>query len=57
MYWGHKASIIGLPKQGVVIDAVAVMDAATHDGQTFYVSAGLTTVLHVNSSGLCLLSP
>ena len=36
MYWGHKASVIGLPKQGVAIDAVAVSDAATHDGQTFF---------------------
>lgn len=36
MYWAHKASVIGLPKQGVIIDVVAVADAATHDGQTFY---------------------
>jgi len=36
IYWGHKASVIGLPKQGIAIDAVAMMDAATHDGQTFY---------------------
>jgi len=36
MFWGHKASIIGLPKQGVAIDAIAVSDAATHDGQTFF---------------------
>ncbi|NNC45466.1 MAG: hypothetical protein HKN99_06245 [Winogradskyella sp.] len=36
MYWAHKASVIGLPKQGIAIDAVAVSDAATHDGQTFY---------------------
>lgn len=35
MYWGHKGSIIGLPGQGVIIDARAVSDAATHDGQTF----------------------
>jgi hypothetical protein len=35
MYWAHKASVIGLPKQGVAIDAVAISDAATHDGQTF----------------------
>jgi hypothetical protein len=35
MIWGHKASIIGLPEQGVALDAVAVSDAATHDGQTF----------------------
>ncbi len=36
MVWGHKASVIGLPKQGVAIDAVAIADAATHDGQTFF---------------------
>ena len=35
MYWAHKASVIGLPKQGIAIDAVAITDAATHDGQTF----------------------
>ncbi len=36
MYWGHKASIIGLPKQGIPLDAIAISDAATHDGKTFY---------------------
>lgn len=36
MVWGHKASVIGLPKQGIAIDVVAVSDAATHDGQTFF---------------------
>jgi hypothetical protein len=36
MIWGHKASVIGLPGQGVAIDALAVSDAATHDGQTFF---------------------
>lgn len=35
MVWGHKASVIGFPKQGIPLDAVAVADAATHDGQTF----------------------
>jgi len=35
MYWGHKASVIGLPEQGIAIDAVAITDAASHDGQTF----------------------
>ncbi|MCP4755978.1 MAG: hypothetical protein GY866_34390, partial [Proteobacteria bacterium] len=34
--WGHKASIIGLPLQGIPLDAAAVADAATHDGETFY---------------------
>ena len=36
MIWGHKASVIGLPQQGIAIDAVGVSDAATHDGQTFF---------------------
>jgi hypothetical protein len=35
MHFAHKASVIGFPDQGVVLDAVAVADAATHDGQTF----------------------
>ena len=36
MVWGHKASVVGLPKQGIAIDAVAVNDGATHDGQTCF---------------------
>ncbi len=36
IYWGHKASVIGFPTQGIALDAVAVSDAATHDGQTFF---------------------
>ncbi|KJU86189.1 transposase IS4 family protein [Candidatus Magnetobacterium bavaricum] len=36
MHWGHKASVIGLPKQGIPLDAVAISDAATHDGETLY---------------------
>jgi hypothetical protein len=35
MVWGHKASVIGLPKQGITLDAVAILDGATHDGRTF----------------------
>jgi len=34
--WGHKASILGLPLQGIPLDAIAVADAATHDGETLY---------------------
>lgn len=34
--WGHKASILGLPLQGILLDAVAVSDAATYDGETLY---------------------
>lgn len=34
MYWGHKSSVIGLPRQGIPLDAVAVADAATFDGKT-----------------------
>jgi len=36
MHWGHKAAILGLPRQGVPLDAVAVADAATFDGETLY---------------------
>ena len=36
MIWGHKASILGFPVQGIPLDASAVSDAATHDGETFY---------------------
>ena len=35
MYWGHKASVLGFPKQGIVLDLVPIVDAATHDGKTF----------------------
>lgn len=34
--WGHKASVVGLPSQGVPLDAAAVADAATNDGETFH---------------------
>ncbi|MEE4357373.1 MAG: hypothetical protein V2I97_12980 [Desulfococcaceae bacterium] len=36
MIWGHKASVVGLPLQGIPLDARCVGDAATHDSQTFY---------------------
>ena len=36
MYWGHKASVLGYPRQGVPLDARAIKDAATFDGKTFY---------------------
>jgi hypothetical protein len=36
MYFGHKASVIGFPDQGVALDAIALSDGATHDGQTFF---------------------
>ena len=34
MIWGHKASVLGLPRQGVALDASAVSDASTFDGET-----------------------
>lgn len=34
MIWGHKASVLGLPRQGIALDASTVADAATHDGET-----------------------
>lgn len=33
--WGHKASILGLPLQGIPLDVRCIADAATNDGQTF----------------------
>jgi hypothetical protein len=33
-YWGHKASILGFPEQGIALDAVPIADASTHDGKT-----------------------
>lgn len=36
LIWGHKASILGLPLQGIPLDAIAVSDASTHDGETFF---------------------
>jgi hypothetical protein len=34
MYWAHKASTLGFPRQQVLLDAVAMSDAATHDSQS-----------------------
>ena len=33
-YWAHKASILVLPRQGIPLDAVALVDAANHDSKT-----------------------
>jgi hypothetical protein len=34
MYWGHKASTVGLANQEILLDAVAMSDAASHDSQS-----------------------
>jgi hypothetical protein len=34
MYWGHKASTLSLAEQEVLLDAVAMSDAASHDSQS-----------------------
>jgi hypothetical protein len=34
MYWGHKASTLGLANQEILLDAVAMSDAASHDSQS-----------------------
>lgn len=31
MYWAHKASTLVFPEQGVLLDALAMQDAASHD--------------------------
>lgn len=33
-YWAHKASTIGIPGQEVLLDAVAMSDAASHDSMS-----------------------
>ena len=34
MYWGHKASTLGFAEQEVLLDAVAMSDAASHDSKS-----------------------
>jgi hypothetical protein len=34
MYWAHKASTVGFPEQEILLDAVAMSDAASHDSQS-----------------------
>jgi hypothetical protein len=34
MYWGHKASTLGFAGQEILLDAVAMRDAASHDSQS-----------------------
>jgi hypothetical protein len=34
MYWGHKASTLSFAEQEVLLDAVAMSDAASHDSQS-----------------------
>jgi len=34
MYWGHKASTLSFAQQEVLLDAVAMSDAASHDSQS-----------------------
>ncbi len=34
MYWAHKASTLGFAKQEVLLDAVALNDAASHDSKS-----------------------
>lgn len=34
MHWGHKASTLAFPGQEVLLDAVALSDAATHDSRS-----------------------
>jgi hypothetical protein len=36
MIWGHKAGLLGLPRQGIPLDAAAIADGATFDGETFF---------------------
>jgi hypothetical protein len=33
-YWAHKASTLGFPEQHILLDAVAMSDAASHDSES-----------------------
>jgi hypothetical protein len=46
MYWAHKASTLGFPGQQVLLDAVAMSDAATHDSESLV--PHLTRAFHLH---------
>ncbi|MFC1814533.1 hypothetical protein ACFL0M_01050 [Thermodesulfobacteriota bacterium] len=53
MIWGHKISVLGLPRQGIALDASAVADAATFDGETLlpHVEVLFENLHEVNGQG------
>jgi hypothetical protein len=46
MYWGHKASTISFARQEILLDAVAMTDAASHDSQSLPAHVARVFKLH-----------
>jgi hypothetical protein len=57
MYWGHKASTLGFPGQQVLLDAVAMSDAAAHDSTSLVPHLNRLFAFHPDLKGQvdCLL--
>jgi len=52
MYWAHKASTLGFPRQEVLLDAVAMSDAASHDSQSLLPHLGRLFTRHPDLRGI-----
>lgn len=52
MYWGHKASTLGFPEQEVLLDAVAMSDAASHDSRSLLPHLNRLFQRHPDLTGL-----
>jgi hypothetical protein len=52
MYWAHKASTLCFPRQQVLLDAVAMSDAASHDSKSILPHLGRLFTRHPDLSGI-----
>jgi hypothetical protein len=52
MYWAHKASTLGFPRQQVLLDAAAMSDAAAHDSQSILPHLGRLFTRHPDLRGM-----
>jgi len=54
MYWGHKASTISFARQEILLDAVAMTDAASHDSQSLPAHVARVFKLPLDDQGFLL---
>jgi hypothetical protein len=52
MYWAHKASTLCFPRQQVLLDAVAMSDAASHDSKSILPHLGRLFTRHPDLRGM-----
>ena len=52
MYWAHKASTLCFPRQQVLLDAVAMSDAASHDSKSILPHLGRLFTRHPDLRGI-----